>query len=150
MVSRNQQELLRQLQSASSALKWRWLLPRQPYPSFYPAVPSPAAWRIQLRLARQQDGPGTPAPAHEYRAGYSAESPQNSAKSAPFSVLISTTRSRKFTARKSRIQQLEYVWRRLSAPSERRERFGNAVTHLEAVSPLATARGYSVTLRERR
>lgn len=30
--------------------------------------------------------------------------------------------------------------------SERRERFGNAVTHLEAVSPLATlARGYSVT-----
>ncbi len=29
--------------------------------------------------------------------------------------------------------------------SERRERFGHAVTHLEAVSPLATPRGYSVT-----
>jgi exodeoxyribonuclease VII large subunit len=45
-------------------------------------------------------------------------------------------------------QQLEYrlaenIRARLS---ERRERFGNAVTHLEAVSPLATlARGYSVT-----
>ena len=48
----------------------------------------------------------------------------------------------------SRIQQLEYrlaetIRARLS---EQRERFGNAVTHLEAVSPLATlARGYSVT-----
>lgn len=48
----------------------------------------------------------------------------------------------------TRIQQLEYrlaenIRARLS---EQRERFGNAVTHLEAVSPLATlARGYSVT-----
>jgi hypothetical protein len=48
----------------------------------------------------------------------------------------------------TRIQQLEYrlaenIHTRLS---EQRERFGNAVTHLEAVSPLATlARGYSVT-----
>ena len=48
----------------------------------------------------------------------------------------------------TRIQQLEYrlaenVRARLSAT---RERFGNAVTHLEAVSPLSTlARGYSVT-----
>ena len=48
----------------------------------------------------------------------------------------------------SRIQHLEHrlaehVHSRLSAM---RERFGNAVTHLEAVSPLSTlARGYSVT-----
>ena len=48
----------------------------------------------------------------------------------------------------TRIQQLEYrlaenIRARLS---EQRERFGNAVTHLEAVSPLATlARGYSVS-----
>lgn len=48
----------------------------------------------------------------------------------------------------SRIQQLEYrlaenIRARLG---EQRERFGNMVTHLEAVSPLATlARGYSVT-----
>ena len=48
----------------------------------------------------------------------------------------------------TRIQQLEYrlaenVRSRLSAT---RERFGNAVTHLEAVSPLSTlARGYSVS-----
>lgn len=48
----------------------------------------------------------------------------------------------------SRVQQLEYrlaenIRARLS---EQRERFGIAVTHLEAVSPLATlARGYSVT-----
>ena len=48
----------------------------------------------------------------------------------------------------TRIQQLEYrladnIRARLSTT---RERFGNAVTHLEAVSPLSTlARGYSVT-----
>lgn len=48
----------------------------------------------------------------------------------------------------TRIQQLEYrlaenVRARLGST---RERFGNAVTHLEAVSPLSTlARGYSVT-----
>ncbi|MNN62717.1 Exodeoxyribonuclease 7 large subunit [compost metagenome] len=48
----------------------------------------------------------------------------------------------------TRIQQLEYrlaenIRARLS---EQRERFGNTVTHLEAVSPLATlARGYSVS-----
>ena len=48
----------------------------------------------------------------------------------------------------TRIQQLEY---RLAENlrtrlSRSRERFGNAVTHLEAVSPLSTlARGYSVT-----
>lgn len=48
----------------------------------------------------------------------------------------------------TRIQQLEYrlaetLRARLSST---RERFGNAVTHLEAVSPLSTlARGYSVT-----
>lgn len=44
----------------------------------------------------------------------------------------------------SRIQQLEYRLAESirSRLSERRERFGNAVTHLEAVSPLATlARG---------
>ena len=48
----------------------------------------------------------------------------------------------------TRIQQLEFrlaenIRSRLSTT---RERFGNAVTHLEAVSPLSTlARGYSVT-----
>ncbi len=48
----------------------------------------------------------------------------------------------------ARLQQLEYrlsqrVSQRLAST---RERFGNAITHLEAVSPLATlARGYSVT-----
>ena len=48
----------------------------------------------------------------------------------------------------TRIQQLEFrlaetLRARLSTT---RERFGNAVTHLEAVSPLSTlARGYSVT-----
>ena len=48
----------------------------------------------------------------------------------------------------ARIQQLEYrlaqsVRARLS---DARERFGNAATHLEAVSPLSTlARGYSVS-----
>ena len=48
----------------------------------------------------------------------------------------------------TRIQQLEYrLTETLRAQlSATRERFGNAVTHLEAVSPLSTlARGYSVT-----
>ncbi|EOW6720584.1 exodeoxyribonuclease VII large subunit [Cronobacter dublinensis] len=48
----------------------------------------------------------------------------------------------------ARIQQLEYrLAQTVSARlSHTRERFGNAITHLEAVSPLATlARGYSVT-----
>lgn len=48
----------------------------------------------------------------------------------------------------TRIQQLEYrLAENLRARlSTTRERFGNAVTHLEAVSPLSTlARGYSVT-----
>lgn len=48
----------------------------------------------------------------------------------------------------TRIQQLEYrLADNLRAHlSSTRERFGNAVTHLEAVSPLSTlARGYSVT-----
>lgn len=48
----------------------------------------------------------------------------------------------------TRIQQLEYrLAETLRAQlSATRERFGNAVTHLEAVSPLSTlARGYSVT-----
>jgi len=48
----------------------------------------------------------------------------------------------------ARIQQLEYRLAQLVTArlSHTRERFGNAITHLEAVSPLATlARGYSVT-----
>ena len=48
----------------------------------------------------------------------------------------------------TRIQQLEYRLAELvrAQMSATRERFGNAVTHLEAVSPLSTlARGYSVT-----
>jgi exodeoxyribonuclease VII large subunit len=48
----------------------------------------------------------------------------------------------------TRIQQLEYrLAESLRAQlSVTRERFGKAVTHLEAVSPLSTlARGYSVT-----
>lgn len=48
----------------------------------------------------------------------------------------------------TRIQQLEYRLAEVlhAQLSVTRERFGNAVTHLEAVSPLSTlARGYSVT-----
>ena len=48
----------------------------------------------------------------------------------------------------TRIQQLEYRLAEIlrAQLSATRERFGNAVTHLEAVSPLSTlARGYSVT-----
>jgi exodeoxyribonuclease VII large subunit len=46
------------------------------------------------------------------------------------------------------VQQLEYRLAQLMSArlSATRERFGNAMTHLDAVSPLATlARGYSVT-----
>ncbi len=42
--------------------------------------------------------------------------------------------------------RLQQGMRKTAQLSTTRERFGNAVTHLEAVSPLATlARGYSVT-----
>ncbi len=53
----------------------------------------------------------------------------------------------------SRIQQLEYRLAEIMRGrlSERRERFGNAVTHLEAVSPLATpGAGLQRHLGERR
>ncbi len=59
-------------------------------------------------------------------------------------------RNRRFTQLFHRLQQQHPQLRLARQQTERlgstRERFGNAITHLEAVSPLATlARGYSVT-----
>lgn len=103
IVSRNQQELLRQIQSAQQRLGMAM--------DYYLANRSRRFTQIFHRLQQQHPQPRI------HRA-------------------------------QSRIQQLEY---RLtenirSRLSEQRERFGNAVTHLEAVSPLATlARGYTVS-----
>ena len=99
VVSRNQQELLRQVQSARQRLEMAM--------DYYLAN--------RTRLTRQ---------------------------------LVHQNPQSRIHRAQTRIQQLEYrLAETLRAQlSATRERFGNAVTHLEAVSPLSTlARGYSVT-----
>ena len=104
VVSRNQQELLRQVQSTRQRLEMAM--------DYYLANRTRRfTQRLTQRLNQQNPQP-------------------------------------KIHRAQTRIQQLEY---RLAETlrvqlSATRERFGNAVTHLEAVSPLSTlARGYSVT-----
>ncbi|MDU5319587.1 MAG: exodeoxyribonuclease VII large subunit [Escherichia coli] len=130
VVSRNQQELLRQVQSTRQRLEMAM--------DYYLANRTRRFTQIhhrlqqqhpQLRLARQQ----TMLERLQKRMSFALEN-----------QLKRTGQHRAQT----RIQQLEY---RLAETlrvqlSATRERFGNAVTHLEAVSPLSTlARGYSVT-----
>ena len=123
VVSRNQQELLRQVQSTR----------QQQHP--------------QLRLARQQ----TMLERLQKRMSFALE---NQLKRTGQQQQRLTQRLNqqnpqpKIHRAQTRIQQLEYrLAETLRAQlSATRERFGNAVTHLEAVSPLSTlARGYSVT-----
>ena len=129
IVSRNQLELLRQIQHGQQRLEMAM--------DYYLANRTRRFTQLnhrlqqqhpQLRLARQQ----TVLERLRQRMNFALE---NKIKQA--------------NQRQQRmVQQLEYrlaenIRARLS---EQRERFGNAVTHLEAVSPLATlARGYSVT-----
>ncbi|WP_442978987.1 exodeoxyribonuclease VII large subunit, partial [Salmonella enterica] len=101
----------------------------------------------QLRLARQQ----TALERLRQRMGFALEARIKQANQRQQRVsqrLSQQNPQPRIHRAQSRIQQLEY---RLtenirSRLSEQRERFGNAVTHLEAVSPLATlARGYTVS-----
>lgn len=148
MVSRNQQELLRQLQIGQQRLEMAmdyYLATRnRRFTQLYHRLQQQ---HPQLRLARQQT-------VLERLRQRMATALENQLKR-------TTQRQQRITQRlnqhnpqprihraQSRVQQLEY---RLAQSmrdrlSSTRERFGGAITHLEAVSPLATlARGYSVT-----
>ncbi|MBC1187322.1 exodeoxyribonuclease VII large subunit [Kluyvera sichuanensis] len=148
MVSRNQQELVRQIQSAQQRLGMAM--------DYYLANRSRRFTQIfhrlqqqhpQLRLARQQ----TTLERLRQRMSTALENQikqANQRQQRMMQRLNQQNPQPRIHRAQSRIQQLEYrlaenIRARLS---EQRERFGNAVTHLEAVSPLATlARGYSVT-----
>lgn len=148
MVSRNQLELLRQLQSGQQRLEMAM--------DYYLANRSRRFTQLehrlqqqhpQLRLARQQ----TVLDRLRQRITYAMDT----------QLKRSDQRQQRMTQRlnqyspqprihraQNRVQQLEYRLAQLMSArlSATRERFGNTVTHLEAVSPLSTlARGYSVT-----
>ena len=147
-MSRNQQELLRQMQSTRQRLEMAM--------DYYLANRTRRFTQIhhrlqqqhpQLRLARQQ----TMLERLQKRMSFALE---NQLKRTGQQQQRLTQRLNqqnpqpKIHRAQTRIQQLEYrLAETLRAQlSATRERFGNAVTHLEAVSPLSTlARGYSVT-----
>lgn len=148
IVSRNQAELLRQLQSGQQRLEMAmdyYLAHR--HRRFTELHHRLQQQHPQLRLARQQ----TLLERLRQRMNQAME---NQLKSARQRQLRTQQRLNQHNPQprihraQTRIQQLEY---RLAQTlrdklSVTRERFGNAVTHLEAVSPLSTlARGYSVT-----
>ncbi len=129
------------------------LFPRQSPAPFYPAVPSPAATAsTAARLARQQ----TALERLRQRMRIAVESQLKRAEQRQKRTVQRLNHYNpqpRIHRAQSRIQQLEYRLAEIMRGrlSERRERFGNAVTHLEAVSPLATlARGYRRHLGERR
>lgn len=148
IVSRNQLELLRQLQSGQQRLEMAM--------DYYLANRTRRFTQLehrlqqqhpQLRLARQQ----TVLERLRQRMTYAMDT----------QLKRSGQRQQRMTQRlnqhspqprihraQNRVQQLEYRLAQLMSArlSATRERFGNAMTHLDAVSPLATlARGYSVT-----
>ena len=163
IVSRNQQELLRQLQSGQQRLEMAmdyFLASRQR--RFTQLFHRLQQQHPQLRLARQQ----TALERLRQRMRIAVESQLKRAEQRQKRTVQRLNHYNpqpRIHRAQSRIQQLEYrlaenIRARLGDQrerfgnimrgrlSERRERFGNAVTHLEAVSPLATlARGYSVT-----
>lgn len=148
VVSRNQQELLRQIQNGQQRLEMAmdYFLANRTR-RFTQLHHRLQQQHPQLRLARQQ----TVLERLRQRMNFALD---NQLKRAISRQQRTTQRLNqqnpqpKIYRAQTRIQQLEYrlaenIRSRLSAT---RERFGNAVTHLEAVSPLSTlARGYSVT-----
>lgn len=148
MVSRNQLELLRQLQSGQQRLEMAM--------DYYLANRSRRFTQLehrlqqqhpQLRLARQQ----TVLERLRQRMTYAMDtqlkrSGQRQQRMAQ--RLQQHSPQPRIHRAQNRVQQLEYRLTQLMSArlSATRERFGNTVTHLEAVSPLSTlARGYSVT-----
>ncbi|HEM6628680.1 TPA: exodeoxyribonuclease VII large subunit [Citrobacter farmeri] len=148
MVSRNQQELLRQILSAQQRLGMAmdyFLANRsRRFTQIYHRLQQQ---HPQLRLARQQ----TALERLHQRMNVAIDGQLKRTSQCQARLLQrlnqQSPQPRIYRAQ-TRIRQLEYrlaenVRSRLSAT---RERFGNAVTHLEAVSPLSTlARGYSVS-----
>lgn len=148
MVSRNQQELVRQLQSAQQRLGMAM--------DYFLANRSRRFTQLhhrlqqqhpQLRLARQQSA----LERLQQRMNIAIDCQLKRSGQQQFRLLQRLNHQNpqpRIHRAQSRIQQLEYrladtIRARLSVT---RERFGNAVTHLQAVSPLSTlARGYSVT-----
>lgn len=148
VVSRNQLELLRQLQNGQQRLEMAM--------DYFLANRSRRFTQLhhrlqqqhpQLRLARQQ----TVLERLRQRMNVALDIQLKRAVSRQQRItqrLNQQNPQPKIYRAQTRIQQLEYrladtIRARLSTT---RERFGNAVTHLEAVSPLSTlARGYSVT-----
>lgn len=148
MVSRNQAELVRQLQSAQQRLEMAM--------DFYLANRTRRFTQInhrlqqqhpQLRLARQQ----TVLERLQQRMRYALDTRfrQASVRQQRLTQRLNTQNPQpKIHRAQTRIQQLEFRLAQAvqSRMSQTRERFGTAITHLEAVSPLATlSRGYSVT-----
>jgi len=148
VVSRNQQELLRQVQSAQQRLEMAM--------DYFLANRSRRFTQIhhrlqqqhpQLRLARQQ----TTLDRLQKRMSFALENQLKRASQQQQRLaqrLNQQNPQPRIHRGQTRIQQLEYRLAELvrAQMSATRERFGNTVTHLEAVSPLATlARGYSVT-----
>lgn len=148
IVSRNQLELLRQIQHGQQRLEMAM--------DYYLANRSHRFTQLfhrlqqqhpQLRLARQQ----TSLERLRQRMSSALETQIKQANQRQQRILQRLNQQNpqpRIHRAQTRIQQLEYrlaetIRARLS---EQRERFGNAVTHLEAVSPLATlARGYTVS-----
>ncbi|HBI6860498.1 TPA: exodeoxyribonuclease VII large subunit [Enterobacter cloacae] len=148
VVSRNQQELLRQIQNGQQRLEMAmdYFLANRTR-RFTQLHHRLQQQHPQLRLARQQ----TVLERLHQRMNVAVDAQLKRAGSRQQRVtqrLNQQNPQPTIYRAQARIQQLEYrlaenIRARLSTT---RERFGNAVTHLEAVSPLSTlARGYSVT-----
>ena len=148
VVSRNQQELLRQIQNGQQRLEMAmdYFLANRTR-RFTQLHHRLQQQHPQLRLARQQ----TVLERLRQRMNVAVDAQLKRAGSRQQRVtqrLNQQNPQPTIYRAQARIQQLEYrmaenIRARLSTT---RERFGNAVTHLEAVSPLSTlARGYSVT-----
>ncbi|QGU11840.1 exodeoxyribonuclease VII large subunit [Leclercia sp. J807] len=148
IVSRNQLELLRQLQNGQQRLEMAmdYFLANRTR-RFTQLHHRLQQQHPQLRLARQQ----TVLERLRQRMNVAVESQLKRAVQRQQRVtqrLNQHNPQPRIYRAQTRIQQLEYrLAENLRARlSSTRERFGNAVTHLEAVSPLSTlARGYSVT-----
>ncbi len=148
VVSRNQLELLRQLQNGQQRLEMAmdYFLAERAR-RFTQLQHRLHQQHPQLRLARQQ----TVLERLRQRMNVALEGQLKRATLRQQRVaqrLNQQNPQPKIYRAQTRIQQLEYrLAENLRARlSSTRERFGNAVTHLEAVSPLSTlARGYSVT-----
>lgn len=148
VVSRNQQELLRRIQNGQQRLEMAmdYFLANRTR-RFTQLHHRLQQQHPQLRLARQQ----TVLERLRQRMNFALDNQLKRAVSRQQRVtqrLNQQNPQPKIYRAQTRIQQLEFrlaenIRSRLSTT---RERFGNAVTHLEAVSPLSTlARGYSVT-----